>query len=55
MKDIKSTALYVLDDCCDNNIHEWGVIKNRIKDDVSKVIFNKTGRSPMILPILMEV
>lgn len=55
MADIKNTALRVLDDCCDRNVHEWGVIKNRIKDDVSKVISGKTGRSPMILPILMEV
>ncbi len=55
MKDVKEKALNVLDDCCINNVHEWGVIKNRIKDDVSRVISGKTGRSPMILPILMEV
>lgn len=55
MKDVKQKALGVLEDCCENNIHEWGIIKNRIKDDVSKVISGKTGRSPMILPILMEV
>lgn len=55
MADVKRTALSVLDDCCERNVHEWGVIKNRIKDDVSKVISGKTGRSPMILPILMEV
>lgn len=55
MNSVKSTALNVLEDCCNRNVHEWGVIKNRIKDDVSKVISNKTGRSPMILPILMEV
>jgi ribonuclease J len=55
MKDVKQKALAVLEDCCENNIHEWGIIKNRIKDDVSKIIAGKTGRSPMILPILMEV
>lgn len=30
-------------------------IKNRIKDDVSKLMYEKTKRSPMILPILMEI
>lgn len=55
MNDVKHMALYVLEDCCDKNIHEWGVIKNKIKDDVSKIITDRTGRSPMILPILMEV
>lgn len=55
MNGVKSKSRAVLNDCCENNIHEWGIIKNRIKDDVSKLILDKTGRSPMILPILMEV
>ena len=48
-------ALNILEDCAENNIHEWGVIKNRIKDDVAKLIGQKTRRAPMILPILQEV
>ena len=55
MDDIRETALEILDDCSRRNIHEWGVIKNRVKDDVAKLIVKQTGRSPMILPILMEV
>ena len=55
MDDIKSTALEILEDCSRRNIHEWGVIKNKVKDDVAKLIVKSTGRSPMILPILMEV
>ena len=55
MDDIKSTALEILEDCSRRNIHEWGVIKNLVKDDVAKLIVKSTGRSPMILPILMEV
>ncbi len=53
--EIRHIALEVLEDCADRNIHEWGVIKNRIKDAVSKLISDKTRRYPMILPILMEV
>lgn len=55
LEEVKKIALNILDDCADNNIHEWGIIKNRIKDDVAKHIMQKTRRSPMILPILMEV
>ncbi|MBR1534186.1 MAG: ribonuclease J [Ruminococcus sp.] len=55
MDDIKDLALEILEDCSHRNIHEWGVIKNRVKDDVAKLIVKQTGRSPMILPILMEV
>ncbi len=52
---IRERALAILEDCADNNIKEWGTIKSRIKDDVSKMIGQKTGRFPMILPILQEV
>ena len=55
LEKIKQLSLDVLNNCCDRNIHEWGIIKNRIKDEVAKLILQNTGRSPMILPILMEV
>ena len=55
LDEIRGKSLAILEDCADNNIKEWGIIKNRIKDDVSKMIGQKTGRYPMILPILQEV
>lgn len=55
LEEVKKLALSILDDCASNNIHEWGIIKNRIKDDVSKLISQRTRRAPMILPILQEV
>lgn len=30
-------------------------VRNRIRDDVSRLMYEKTKRSPMILPILMEI
>ena len=55
LDEVKERALDILEDCAERNIHEWGVIKNKIKDDVAKLILQRTRRSPMILPILMEV
>ncbi|MCD8025925.1 MAG: ribonuclease J [Clostridiales bacterium] len=55
LDEVKKLVLSILDDCAENNIHEWGIIKNRIKDEVSKLIGQKTRRAPMILPILQEV
>ncbi len=55
LDEVKALSLEILEDCADNNIHEWGIIKNRIKDEVSKHIAQKTRRTPMILPILQEV
>ena len=55
LEEVRKLALDILEDCADNNIHEWGIIKNRIKDETSKLIAQRTRRAPMILPILQEV
>ncbi|MEE1218553.1 MAG: ribonuclease J [Ruminococcus sp.] len=55
IEEVKRLALSILEDCARNNVHEWGIIKNRIKDDVAKLISQRTRRAPMILPILQEV
>ena len=44
-----------LDDCRYEGIYDWSVIKTAIKDDLAKMIYEKTRRSPMILPVIMEV
>jgi ribonuclease J len=53
--EVKKIAVEILDDFANRNIHEWNTIKNKIKHDVSKHIFSRTRRSPMILSIIMEV
>ncbi len=55
LDDVKKLALSILEDCAEHNVHEWGIIKNRIKDEVAKLIGQRTRRAPMILPILQEV
>lgn len=55
LDEVKQLSLDILEGCAQRNIHEWGTIKSRIKDDVAKLIIQRTRRSPMILPILMEV
>ena len=45
----------VLEECAENQIHDWGTLKTRIKDDLSKLLYEKTRRNPMILPIIMEI
>ena len=42
-------------DCMDRNITDWSKIKNVIKDALSDFIWKKTKRSPMIMPIIMDV
>lgn len=38
-----------------NKIKDWAPIKNAIRDDLSKFIYNDIQRRPMILPIIMEL
>lgn len=41
--------------CLDSNMRDWNTIKTRMKDSLSEFIYARTKRSPMILPIIMEV
>ncbi len=55
MGEIRTIAREVLDECCQRHSYEWNTMKNRVRDELSRRVFQKTKRSPMILPILMEV
>ena len=45
----------VLESCAENKVHDWGTLKTRIKDELSRMLYDRTKRNPMILPIIMEV
>ena len=44
-----------LDRALADNAHDWNSLKTRVREALSSYIYRKTKRSPMILPILMEV
>lgn len=45
----------IIDECYDSNCRDWNTVKTKLKDEVSRLMYEKTKRSPMILPILMEI
>ena len=53
--EIRDVARRGIEDCCRNPRCDWNTIKTRIRDDLSRMLFQKTKRSPMILPIIMDV
>ncbi len=55
MDEAKDVVTETLDDCRFQGVYDWSVIKTAIKDDLSKMIYDKTRRNPMILPVIMEV
>ena len=55
ISEINNLVWDILDRCYYQNIRDWATIKNKIRDGVSKFLFTKTKRSPMVLPIIMEV
>lgn len=52
--DAKEVLNSALDACSSNELREWNTLKGKLRDSLSDFIFEKTKRSPMILPIIME-
>jgi ribonuclease J len=41
--------------CMEEGVRDWNSVKTRVREALSSYIYRRTKRSPMILPILMEV
>ena len=58
-EDLMDEAQKIVDaavqDCLRRHVSDWGKIKNIIRDSLSDFLWKKMKRSPMILPIIMEV
>jgi ribonuclease J len=55
MSESRDLMREVLEKSAANNTREWGMVKNNMRDRLSDLIYGKTKRNPMILPILMMV
>lgn len=55
LEDAKHLVEDIVDDCSQRKLSDWSTLKNFIKKDVSTFLYEKTNRSPMILPVIIEV
>ncbi len=55
MDEARAVVQEALLKCEERNVTSWNYIKGVIKDTLKNYIWQKTKRSPMILPIIMEV
>ena len=44
-----------LEKCQKEKIKDWSALKNAVRDDLRNFIYQKTKRSPVILPVFLEV
>ena len=55
MEESRRLCESVLSDCMYEHVRDFGTIRNRLRDEISRLTFSRTKRSPMVLPIIMEV
>ena len=55
MEKARELARDAIEECFDDGITDWMQIKNRVKDSLTKYLYGKTHRKPMILPVIMNV
>ncbi len=55
MEELRQVALEAIASVDGRYATDWSAIKGAIKGDLSNYLYKKTKRSPMILPVIMEV
>ena len=55
MDELKRVVLESLDSCSAGRVSDWASIKGKVKANLSGYLYKTTKRSPMILPVIMEV
>ena len=55
MEEAKAVVEQALEESMEGRAHDWNRIKNAIRDSLSDFLWKRTKRSPMLLPIIMEV
>lgn len=55
MNSAKKAVSARLDKCYADGLRDWSGLKNAVKDELKNFIYEKTKRSPVILPIFLEV
>ena len=55
MEDIRETVCDVFERCYITNVRDWNTVKSRVRDELARYLHDRTGRSPMILPVILEI
>jgi ribonuclease J len=53
--EMRSEAAQVLDECLEQDITEIKLLQEHLHDSLAQLVYDRTGRRPMILPVIVEV
>ena len=55
LDELRNEADQALRDCLEQNITEIKLLQEHLHDNIGQVLYDRTGRRPMILPVIVEV
>ncbi len=55
MLSARDLASQIIDESYDSQKKDWSTVKSRLREEISHLMYEKTKRSPMVLPIMMEI
>lgn len=55
MSQLRECAVRTVENCRNNQVTDWLIIKNELRSALSSFLFKQIKRSPMILPVLLGV
>jgi ribonuclease J len=55
LDEMRTEATRVFDECLQNGVSEIKLLQEHLHDGVGQLIYDRTGRRPMILPVVIEV
>ena len=53
--ELRDESARVLNECLDQDITEIKLLQEHLHDELAQLIYDRTGRRPMILPVIVEV
>ena len=54
MQEVRRAAIRVIEESPSRYRRDWNTLRGKLREDISKLLYERTKRSPMILPVLME-
>jgi ribonuclease J len=55
LDELRDESARVLNECVDQDITEIKLLQEHLHDELAQLIYDRTGRRPMILPVIVEV